>query len=132
MGLFEHFPYTNFHDLNLDWILKVVKDLYYKVSNQEEWINEHKKEYEELKEFMDAIEAGDLPDAVYDKLKLWLINNYESIMSELIKFISFSLNDAGYLVVTYPDSLDELIFNTTGLDIFPALQPEYGHLTISY
>lgn len=26
MGAFENFPYTNFHDLNLDWILKVIKD----------------------------------------------------------------------------------------------------------
>lgn len=25
MPLFENFPYTNFHDLNLDWILKIVK-----------------------------------------------------------------------------------------------------------
>lgn len=25
MGLFEHFPYTNFHELNLDWILLKVK-----------------------------------------------------------------------------------------------------------
>ena len=22
MGLFEHFPYTNFHELNLDWVIK--------------------------------------------------------------------------------------------------------------
>lgn len=27
MGVFEHFPYTNFHDLNLDWILKIIKEL---------------------------------------------------------------------------------------------------------
>lgn len=27
MGLFEQFPYTNFHDLNLDWFLKTFKDL---------------------------------------------------------------------------------------------------------
>lgn len=27
MALFEHFPYTNFHDLNLDWILKKLKAL---------------------------------------------------------------------------------------------------------
>lgn len=26
MGLFEQFPYTNFHELNLDWILKKVKE----------------------------------------------------------------------------------------------------------
>lgn len=25
MGLFDQFPYTNFHDLNLDWILEFVK-----------------------------------------------------------------------------------------------------------
>lgn len=27
MGLFEHFPYTNFHDLNLNWILGKIKDI---------------------------------------------------------------------------------------------------------
>lgn len=26
MALFENFPYTNFHDLNLDWIIKQLKD----------------------------------------------------------------------------------------------------------
>lgn len=27
MGLFEQFPYTNFHELNLDWLLYMVKNL---------------------------------------------------------------------------------------------------------
>ena len=27
MGLFENFPYTNFHELNLDWILSTIKQL---------------------------------------------------------------------------------------------------------
>lgn len=27
MGLFEHFPYSNYHELNLDWILSKVKEL---------------------------------------------------------------------------------------------------------
>ena len=27
MGMFEHFPYTNFHDLNLDWLLKTMKSI---------------------------------------------------------------------------------------------------------
>ena len=27
MGLFEHWPYTNFHDLNLDWIIKKIKNV---------------------------------------------------------------------------------------------------------
>ena len=25
MGVFEQFPYSNFHDLNLDWILSEIK-----------------------------------------------------------------------------------------------------------
>lgn len=33
MGVFEQFPYTNFHDLNLDWIIKKVKDLDNKVND---------------------------------------------------------------------------------------------------
>lgn len=27
MGVFEHFPYTNFHELNLDWLLKMIHTL---------------------------------------------------------------------------------------------------------
>lgn len=32
MGLFEHFPYTNFHRLNLDWLLGRVAELETKVA----------------------------------------------------------------------------------------------------
>ncbi len=27
MGVFEHFPYTNYHELNLDWILSKIKEM---------------------------------------------------------------------------------------------------------
>ena len=33
MGLFDQFPYTNFHELNLDWLLKMMKELYNTVEN---------------------------------------------------------------------------------------------------
>ncbi|MBQ1522937.1 MAG: hypothetical protein IIZ74_09280, partial [Erysipelotrichaceae bacterium] len=33
MGVFDNFPYTNFHDLNLDWLLQAFKKL------QDEWDN---------------------------------------------------------------------------------------------
>ena len=36
MGLFEHFPYTNLHTLNLDWILRKMKELSDKVDNIED------------------------------------------------------------------------------------------------
>ena len=27
MGMFDHFPYTNFHELNMDWILQALKEI---------------------------------------------------------------------------------------------------------
>lgn len=33
MGLFDQFPYTNFHELNLDWLLRMLKELNQKVEN---------------------------------------------------------------------------------------------------
>lgn len=33
MGLFDQFPYTNFHELNLDWLLKMMKELDNTVEN---------------------------------------------------------------------------------------------------
>lgn len=38
MGLFEHFPYSNFHEMNLDWILKKIKELDEKVDSIEDRI----------------------------------------------------------------------------------------------
>lgn len=38
MGLFEQFPYSNFHELNLDWILHKIKELDEKVDSIEDRI----------------------------------------------------------------------------------------------
>ena len=130
MGLFEHFPYTNFHDLNLDWILRVVKDLYQEVSKQTDWIEEHQKEYEELKALYDAIISGDFPKEMYDSLHEWVVNNSKSIIGDLIKSVFFVLED-GYLVAYIPESWSDIVFGTTGLDDFPAGY-DFGHLTLTY
>lgn len=42
MGIFEHFPYTNFHDLNLDWLLRAVKTL-------RDRLEDHIKDYNRTK-----------------------------------------------------------------------------------
>lgn len=48
MALFEHFPYTNFHELNLDWTVKTVKEL------SDKWANTDPDELErELKNYVD-------------------------------------------------------------------------------
>lgn len=45
MGLFENFPYTNFHELNLDWIIKTMKALDEKVNSIEDRIYNKSKAY---------------------------------------------------------------------------------------
>lgn len=33
MGLFDHFPYTNFHELNLDWMLNALRELEHTIND---------------------------------------------------------------------------------------------------
>lgn len=118
---FENLPYTNFHDLNLDWIVKLMKqisdaedaqnsdiaDLKERVSDTEEWIRDFNPDF---------IRAAVL----------------EYISSILATMIFVEITDAGYIVYHIPDGWDAIVFNTTELDIHLELQPEYGHLVLSY
>lgn len=45
MGAFEQFPYTNFHELNLDWIIKKVKQFQNSIDNINGQITEIVQEY---------------------------------------------------------------------------------------
>lgn len=40
MGLFSHFPYTNFHELNLDWIVGKTKEMIDKVFDLDKKVND--------------------------------------------------------------------------------------------
>lgn len=33
MGMFDKYPYTDFHELNLDWLIKTVRDMEYKMDD---------------------------------------------------------------------------------------------------
>ena len=128
---FPQYPYINLNDLNLDWLLKHMKDLVQAVGSLDEWRDEHEKEYEELKQLYDDIVSGNFPPDMEEALKQWVIDNSVSIIAELIKHVFFNLNDEGYFVAYIPDSWSDIIFGTTGLDTFPA-GIDYGHLTLNY
>lgn len=128
---YNRYNYTDFHELNLSWLLKVVKQLLIEMDNMEEWKAQHIDEYDQLKKLYDDIVSGNFPDAMADALKDWTVENSISIIGELIKSIFVNLNDEGYIVFFIPDSWDDIIFGTTGLDTFPA-GIDYGHLTLNY
>ena len=56
---------------------------------------------------------------------------FSDIIAEFVRMVFFGLTDTGHFVAYIPDSWDNIIFGTTGLDDFP-IGVDYGHLTISY
>lgn len=97
-----------------------------------------------VKYINDLISADRMISDDIDKLKADLkvvqkwIDDYDTTFAKKIieehlgKMIIISINDDGYIVYNIPDSWDDITFNTTGLDINLILQPEYGHLVLSY
>ena len=132
MSVFNQYPYLNINDLNLDWIIAHFKEFIDDISELEAWRAIHEQQYNELLAFMNDLKNGVLPPHMYDAFKAWFDANAFDLVGEMVKHVYFGLNDAGYFIVTIPRQWRDLIFNTTGLDINTPLQPEYGHLTISY
>ena len=56
MGLFDHFPYSNFHELNLTWILEKLKAIAADVDTLNSWMASHKEEYAAAMERLAAVE----------------------------------------------------------------------------
>lgn len=128
---FNKFPYTDFHELNLDFLLTNYKRLLDSLSELDTWIEKHEKEYKALKQMVDDLESGKWSDEFIETLLKWYRDNIIDIIGELVKQVFFGLTDDGYFVAYIPESWDDITFGTSGLDDFPA-GVEYGHLTLSY
>lgn len=57
MGLFEHFPYTNFHELNADWMLRKLKNLEQRMTAAEARLDAAEARLTSAEGRLDAIEA---------------------------------------------------------------------------
>ena len=84
MGVFDHFPYTNFHELNLDWIVSEIK----KLVTEYEKLNGLFADFEALKEwvenyFNDADFLDDIEAILLQMVQDNIINvanvNFESV-----------------------------------------------------
>lgn len=130
--MFREYPYTNLNDLNLDYILRKMKEYVDGFAELTQWKEEHEMEYEELKAYIDALNSGDFPESFAVSMRLWLERNAFDIIGQMIKNVWFGLTDSGYFVAYIPESWQDIIFNTTEYDIFTELQPQFGHLVLSY
>lgn len=117
----ERFPYTNFHDLNLDWILDQVK----KIAEELQQLQQ--------KEDADRDEIAALEKRLVDFIASIDDDYIRKVVDEYLQYgVWFGLTDSGYYVVYIPSGWDDIAFRTTGLDIELEAQPEYGHLVITY
>lgn len=125
MGIFNNFPYTNFHEINLDWLIKQVSDLIEKypgmISDISQLANELSKRVATLEKDYDYLSTGGLE------------KNLREVLSAFMPAMIYpEISDAGYIIYNIPGTWDAITFNTTGVDIDLDMQPEYGHLVLSY
>jgi len=130
MSFFE-FPHTRTYDSDLGWLIKIVKQVCEAVNGLDEWKSEHEHEYEELKALYDSLMSGNFPPSIVEAFNRWAAANMPSLIHEMIMTVWFGITDDGYFVAYIPESWEDIIFNTTGLDI-SIPNYEYGHLVLSY
>lgn len=132
--MFNEYPYQNLQDINLDFIIKKLKECINKVEGIEDYKAEHEPEYLALKALVDKLYAGDFTPEFLNALYEWCDDNIINIVGKLSTHVFFGLTESGYFTAYIPDSWDDLIFNTTDYDIWIEDRPDvsYGHLVISY
>lgn len=80
-------------------------------------LNELKKELKTVNKWID-----DFDTSYIEKI----------VRQYLATMIFVEISNSGYIIYNIPDNWNSITFNTTGLDIMLDLQPEYGHLVLSY
>lgn len=125
MSFINEFPYTDFHELNLDWIIKNVKEI--------------TREFIELKKQNDNVLSDfEILKNNFDELKNYVLSAFTDdnirkiIISYIATMIFVEISDSGYIIYNIPETWSDINFNTTELDIKVESQKEYGHLVLSY
>lgn len=115
MGLFEHFPYTNFHDLNLDYWLEQMKLLEDRVKALEERIEQLKQEIldevdKKLAEFKEQLlqEVQDKLDALKEELTALIDTKISEALEPVIQRIEKLETDLEQLRNDFDECCEEV------------------------
>lgn len=130
-GFNNKYPYTDFHELNLDWILEQVKANKDDNKAIHEILSSYAEDINNIKTLYQKILNGDIPEDLAAVLIEWIQENAIDIVGDMVKMVFFGITDDGYFVAYIPDSWDEITFNTTGYD-YNLSDYDYGHLVLSY
>lgn len=94
MGLYEHYPYANFHELNLNWIIITIKELKTRVSNIENWHDDWQERLEELdEEYSRILALYDTLEHDFDQFKIDVNDEFQTLENDLIREIRSAEQD---------------------------------------
>ena len=128
-GFFNNeYPYTDFHELNLSWVVARIKILMDQVKNLEDWRAQHEDEYQELKDLYDAVMSGNFPPSIVAAFEDWMGKNAIELVGKLVKHVYFGLTNDGYFCAFIPENWSDITFDT--IDTWG--DPLYGHLMLMY
>lgn len=132
MAFFNEFPHTRNYDSDLGWLLKEYDSLSTAYQTLTDCCANVQSRLTAMETLYNQITTGNFPEAVTNAFYKWMRENALDIIGDLATSVFFEITDTGYWVAYIPESWHDIIFNTTGLDITLDLQPNYGHLVLSY
>ena len=131
MAFFE-FPHTRTYDSDLGWLIKNYESLKKEYDTLVDCCGDVQERLLALESLYDQIMSGNFPETIRNAFVSWMRENALDLIGELATSVFFEINDAGYWIAYIPESWRDIVFNTTGLYITLAMQPDYGHLVLSY
>lgn len=116
-GFFNKYPYTDFHELNLDWILTNYQSIIDKINQTIEWANNHQIEYEEAIERLTAVENEIYTfeaqiTAAFNQLETDLKAEMEKALSDTIAEVDATIaqlrQDVAFAIASFENRFLEL------------------------
>lgn len=99
----ENFPYVNFHDMNLDWLIKIAKDFLDQYTHLQETIEQGESDISELAQ-NELAALQDKYDALEELLNYWYTEHSDDIadaLADALEDISDAVTSAESDIDTY-------------------------------
>ena len=96
--------------------------------NQTNFENTVNQSLQEMSNTLDAIKNGEYSEFYDAAIKAYIDQNLQTMVSTIVKYVSFGITKDGYFAAYIPESWDFLSFNT----ITDETSPLYGHLVLQW
>ena len=134
MAMFENFPYTDMHNLNLDWIIKIAKDFLDQYTHIQQLISDGETSIQNLTDAgLDQLEekAGNLEAALqawYDTHSADIANQLTAALADLNAWYTTHQNDLN-AILTENITLFNAAVNAKVAEALASIPSDYSTLT---